>query len=299
MRYAYIETTSYCNVACQFCNREEVINGTTHMSIADFESIMRQLKKYDVQEAKLMGMGEPFMHPQFGRIVRIFKETFPTSYLISATNGQITFNDNYKQALDHLDVLYLSIDGTRKNYEEIRKGSSWDKLLKFLEQISKVNTKCSLPINFTICPQNVYDIPGVIELQKQFGLDDIRLNFVQNWDEKSKATELNGFSQVQLDFLVQFRQYFKGKPIWDYSDCFWVKDGLYVTVDGNVKVCCMNTSATPVGNILRQPIELIHRNKEFLKIKDGCATNTPTAHCATCSYKELTPFLSKVMNDKA
>jgi MoaA/NifB/PqqE/SkfB family radical SAM enzyme len=269
------------------------------MSIADFESIMRQLKKYDIREAKLMGMGEPFMHPQFGRIVRIFKETFPNSYLISATNGQVAFSDNYKQALEHLDVLYLSIDGTRKNYEEIRKGSSWDKLLKFLEQISKVNTKCLRPINFTICPQNVYDIPGVIDLQKQFGLDDIRLNFVQNWDEKSKATELNGFSQDQLDFLAQFRQYFKGKPVWDYSDCFWVKDGLYVTVDGNVKVCCMNTSATPVGNIFRQPIELIHRNKEFLKIKDGCMTNTPTSHCATCSYKELTPFLSKVMNDKA
>ena len=35
-----------------------------------------------------------------------------------------------------------------------------------------------------------------------------------------------------------------GKAIWDFDDCFWVDTGLYVTPEGNVKVCCMNTGYT-------------------------------------------------------
>lgn len=88
----------------------------------------------------------------------------------------------------------------------------------------------------------------------------------------------------------------KGRPIWDYSDCFWVKEGLYMSVNGDVKICCMNTAAKPVGNLISDlSISQSFSNKRFVEIKKGCETNSPATHCANCSYKELTHILPKIL----
>src|ERR1700741_3757201 len=276
--YAYIETTTYCNLACKFCNREDVIDNVQHMSLPQFEVVLKQLKQHNITEAKLLGLGEPFMHPDFHLIVKRFKETFPDAYLIAATNCQIKFNDNYRKAIPYIDMLYLSIDGDEKNYEEIRVGSKWPKLLEFLGHLNdfrkETNFKCLTPINYTICAENVYDIPAMMKLQADYDLADIRLNFVQSCTEGETTDALmNGFTQEQLDYLHQYKQYFKGKAEWDYKDCFWPKNGIYIKADGGVRVCCMNTSSPTIGNILHQPLPLIHSGKRFIEIQQGCATN--------------------------
>lgn len=298
LNYAYLETTSYCNLECTFCNRKEVIEGLKHMSLAEFDHVLAQLKRHDIKEAKLMGMGEPFMHPQFDQITARFKEVFPNVNLLSSTNGQIKLTDKMKAAMKNLDVCYISIDGGPVNFEKIRTGATWTKLIAYLEQIRDFRSECKtkFPINFTICPDNVYDIPAMLRLQELYNLDDIRLNFVQNWTEEESDIDLmNGFTAEQHEYLKQFKQYFKGKSPWTYSDCFWPKSGIYMTVDGNIKLCSVNTSAKPVGNIFKQPLELIYSSKAFTDIKQGCANNTPTEHCANCSYKELVPYLGKIL----
>jgi len=299
LTYAYIETTSYCNLKCIFCNREDVIEGLTHMSLHDFEHILTQIKDQPIAEAKLMGMGEPFMHPQFDVICKRFKETFPACNVISATNAQLKFNSTFKDAVTNLDVCYISIDGNKENYERIRLGSKWEKLLNFLEQLKefKSSVKCQFPINYTICPDNVYDIAAMFELKDKYNLDDVRLNFVQNWSEQESDTQLNGFTQEQIAYLKQYKKYFKGKSEWNYSDCFWPRSGLYLTAHGKMKVCCMNTSAEPIGSALTQPIRLLRSSKRFNNIKRGCETNLPTQHCDKCSYKELVPFLKMIHED--
>jgi len=298
INYVYLETTSYCNLACKFCNRPDVINGLTHMTVDDFNKLLKQLKNQKITEAKLMGMGEPFMHPNFHEITKRFKEAFPTAFTISATNCQINLTSKFKEALRYLDMCYLSIDGGKENYESIRVGASWKKLLNFLHNLQQYKNEvaCKFPINFTMTPQNIYDIDLMLELNDKYLLDGLRINFVQNWDEeKSDSPLLNGFTADQLTYLSKYKKYIMGKAKWDYPDCFWPKNGLYVTVDGNVKVCCMNTSAHPIGNLFQQPLQLIRASYPFTSIRNGCESNQPTEHCLKCSYKELTPFLSKVL----
>ena len=83
--YAYLETTNYCNLACSFCNREEVIGPLKHMSLENWGKLLDGIKHHPIKEAKLMGMGEPMLHPQFDEVCRMFKETFPDCFLIVAT----------------------------------------------------------------------------------------------------------------------------------------------------------------------------------------------------------------------
>ena len=56
--YAYLETTNYCNLDCSFCNRD-VIGPLKHMSLEDWGKLLDGIKHHPIQEAKLMGMGEP------------------------------------------------------------------------------------------------------------------------------------------------------------------------------------------------------------------------------------------------
>ena len=85
-----------------------------------------------------------------------------------------------------------------------------------------------------------------------------------------------------------------GKGNWEFPDCFWVKEGLYTTVDGRVLMCCMNTGARSFGNLFTHDLEQIRSSEDFQNVKKGCETNQPTKHCKNCSYKELTPILKEL-----
>ena len=86
--YAYLETTNYCNLDCSFCNRTDVIGPLKHMSLENWGKLLDGIKHHPIQEAKLMGMGEPFLHPHFDEVCRMFKETFPDCKVVVATNCQ-------------------------------------------------------------------------------------------------------------------------------------------------------------------------------------------------------------------
>jgi radical SAM protein with 4Fe4S-binding SPASM domain len=262
------------------------------MAMTDFNQLMEKLAGQPIEEAKLMGMGEPFLHPQFSAITRKFKKTFPNARLISATNAQYMLTQNMADSLKYIDMLYISIDGANENYERMRPPSKWSKLIIFLTDLQTIDRyNCEIVVNYTVSPGIVYDIPVIEALAKEYNLGEVRLNLVQNWNEGEGTT--TGYTEDELNFLDRYKGHIKGKSPWTWSDCFWVKEGFYSTVEGNVKVCCMNTAAKSLGNIFTNTLEEIYQSNQFKVIKWGCKTDTPTDHCSTCSYKELSPLLER------
>ena len=91
--YAYLETTNYCNLDCWFCNRKDVIGPLKHMSLENWSKLLDKIKHHPLKEAKLMGMGEPFIHPQSDITCEMFKEVFPECKIIVATNCQYNISE--------------------------------------------------------------------------------------------------------------------------------------------------------------------------------------------------------------
>ena len=298
--YAYLETTNYCNLDCSFCNRMDVIGPLKHMSLDDLEKLLDGIKHHPIEEAKLMGMGEPMLHPQFDEVCRMFKETFPNSKLIVATNCQynikegLEFRRKFQECLKYIDVLYFSIDGWGESYERDRAPAKWSKLLKFLKDFKTINRHdCDYVVNYVVNAYNVDDIEKVDKLRVDNNLGMLRLNIAQIWDENTKMSDdlaTSGYSKSTWGDNIM------GRSKWDFKDCFWVKEGLYTTVEGHVKMCCMNTGAKSFGNLFENSIDEIRKRDEYQKVKKGCSTNKPTSHCKNCSYKELTPILEYVQN---
>ena len=300
--YAYLETTNYCNLDCSFCNRSDVIGSLKHMSLEDWGKLLDGIKHHPIKEAKLMGMGEPLLHPQFDEICRMFKEVFPNCKLIVATNCQynikegLEFRRKLQECMKYIDMLYFSIDGWGESYERDRAPAKWSKLLKFLEEFKTINRyDCKVVVNYVVNAYNVYDIEKVDKLRIDNKLGMLRLNIAQIWDEDAKMSDdivTSGYSQKQLDYLkINWSKNIMGKSEWDFKDCFWVNSALYTTVDGDVKVCCLNTGAKPFGNLFENTIDEIRLTEDYQNVKQGCNTNNPTSHCKNCSYKELSPML--------
>ena len=277
------------------------------MSLDDWEKLLDGIKHHPIEEAKLMGMGEPMLHPQFDEVCRMFKETFPNSKLIVATNCQynikegLEFRRKFQECLKYIDVLYFSIDGWGESYERDRAPAKWSKLLKFLKDFKTINRHdCDYVVNYVVNAYNVDDIEKVDKLRVDNNLGMLRLNIAQIWDENTKMSDdlaTSGYSKEQLDYLKStWGDNIMGRSKWDFKDCFWVKEGLYTTVEGHVKMCCMNTGAKSFGNLFENSIDEIRKRDEYQKVKKGCSTNKPTSHCKNCSYKELTPILEYVQN---
>ena len=295
--YAYLETTNYCNLDCSFCNRMGVIGPLKHMSLEDWSKLLNGIKHHPIEEAKLMGMGEPFLHPNFDEVCRIFKEIFPKCKLIVATNCQYNINDKFHECMKYIDMLYFSIDGYDESYERDRAPAKWSKLIKFLKDFETINRfDCDVVVNYVVNAYNVYDIEKVDKLRVDNNLGMLRLNIAQIWDEDVKMSDdiaTSGYKSEDLDYLRDnWNENIMGKSKWDFSDCFWVQNGLYTTVEGHVKMCCMNTGTEPFGNLFENSIDEIRMNEEYKEVKQGCETNNPTEHCKNCSYKELVPILS-------
>jgi radical SAM protein with 4Fe4S-binding SPASM domain len=303
LRYVYLETTSYCNLNCTFCNRDEVVKNAKHMPIDKWVEIMEKLKNHPIKEAKLMGLGEPFLHPKFSQICKIFKEYFPKSFLITATNCQYKLNDNFKEALKYIDLLYFSIDGYKESYEKFRPPSKWEKLINFLDEFKNINRHgCRVTTNYVVNQENIYDLTEIDKLCKKYELEELRINIAQDWSQEKKLDNNNltsGYSKDQIKFLQDnFKKNIKGKAPWTWSDCFWVKDGLYMTVEGDLKVCAINTDTKSFGNIFNQDLNEIYDSKKYRNVQSGCSTNVPSDHCKNCSYKELSPLLEKIFYEQ-
>jgi radical SAM protein with 4Fe4S-binding SPASM domain len=296
--YVYIETTNYCNLNCTFCNRKSVIDRLNHMPISKFKILLDKIKHYSINEAKLMGMGEPFFHPKYHEICELFKMTFPNSKVISSTNCQYKITHNFKESLKYIDILYLSIDGYKENYEKYRKPAKWNKLIQFLDELEKLkHYNCEIVINYVVNTGNVFDIDKIynnIFLRYKY-ISKLWLNIAQNWSE-DKNINIE-YTDEQINYLKYWKNNIKGKENWNYSDCFWPQSGLYINVNGDVKMCCLNTNTESFGSIFEKSFDEIRNRKNYIEVKNGCEKNSPTAHCKNCSYKELAPLLYRIKND--
>lgn len=296
LNYLMIEPTNCCNLSCSFCNRKDVVKDLKNMTASELKGILEKIKEENIEYVKLQGLGEPFLNPCFPELCKIMKEYFPKCFLISATNCQHNNLEAVSEAMKYIDMLYISLDGLKENYEKYRSGASWEKLITFLEHISKKRYSKKCFVNYVTTEFNFKDIPGVIELIKKYNLAKIRINIAQNWNE-DVLCEI-GNDKEMINFLKDYKEDVIGEADWEFKNCFWASKRLYIDVFGNVRVCCLNTSGRSFGNIFKESLKDIRESKEFKEIDDAIKSNIAPDYCKTCDYKRLSPILKEIFEGK-
>ncbi|MCC6277604.1 MAG: SPASM domain-containing protein [Oligoflexia bacterium] len=304
--YLMIEVNSDCNLNCRFCNRKDLVaqglRPFKHLTVNEFTQMLNSLNGTRIDTIKLEGLSEPMLHPQFDRMAELLRVRFPHAFVIIATNLQYELSKSrFLATLPFVDMVYLSIDGTGPTYEAARLGARYDRLLRSLDQIKNLVPaqwrSQKLHINFTASPENVHTLDDIYKLKEIYGLASVRINLAQNWNEEQKNALV--FDQEFIAKLKPFREDVKGVAPWDYKDCFWPFHGTIIDAFGDVRVCIINTSTEPIGNIFENPLnEIFDKNPVINNVRQKLRQNQAHNHCVNCDYKGLSIVLQKVFEGR-
>lgn len=210
-----------------------------------------------IKEGKLIlrlhGFGESFLNPDFIKIIEYIKNK--DFYTTISTNGSV-FEKMFIKKLIKLDVIkevIFSFDShIPKQYNLIRKGLDYDKIIsnieKFREIINNIGSPCpKIRINIVKTKENSHNITESLDFFLSKG-------FVAGIDE-----------DIMLREKIKFENDKIFCPIMQYS--------LFIHSNGDVVKCPLDsTGKLKIGNIKEKSLKEIwssKKNKEYLEINQS------------------------------
>lgn len=266
--YIDIEVTNHCNLGCYMCpvGTHAMKRPRGYMSMELVEKLCKELEESPIGGVRLIRWGEPTMHPQFIEILRKLKKTGKLIHF--NTNGTLLNRDMIQEIIDlEIDSVKFSFQGVDKeSYEEMRFGSSWDKLMEnirlmnelrggrekpYIQISTTITTETQAQIDsFTalVAPLCDYSNVGKTELCH---LDVGAMNVTE--ERKQKFLELRQRGTLQ-----------KRRP----DACPEVFDKLSVNWDGSVTACCGDyDKQLVVGDLDRETLQEIFCGEKIQKIR--------------------------------
>lgn len=163
-----------CNLTCKHCyatSADKDFPG--ELSTAQVYGVMDDLKGYGVPVLILSG-GEPLMRPDIFEISQRAKDM--GFYVGLSSNGTLIDEGNIEQiAAVGYDYVGVSIDGMREIHDRFRRREgAFDESLRGIRLCRDIGIKVGL--RFTLTRDNVEDLPDLLKLLDDEGLDKFYLS---------------------------------------------------------------------------------------------------------------------------
>lgn len=229
-RTSLIEITNACNLNCVMCNTKMSKRPIGFIEPRIFEIILKQLNTIGINNVGLHTVGEPFMYKNIEELLEI-AESYGFNVWLS-TNGQFPqrIEPLYRKFPITTRCYRFSIDGaTRETYESIRRGASFDKLIKSLEVIHKINKgkknyRIALSIDSILSMTNIFELPLFFKAYGKYC-----------WPENINFNILNGLSPDPSFF---WRDFPFSNLIRHMIPCRMPFKSIYFTYSGKATLCC-------------------------------------------------------------
>ncbi|MBU4481159.1 radical SAM protein [Patescibacteria group bacterium] len=176
--------TNYCNFNCPHCRFENYHgDSTTYIDLNLFDTLLKELKKYNIQAIEFSGGGESLVHPQ---IEEIFKKLINGGFRVGLiTNGyQFTNSDKLiKLANECCNWIRFSLDAfSEKTFQKVHgTNSSYFKLKKTITKMASKKTKLpDISIKMLISKINVDECNLAIKEALQMKVTEIQFKFLGN-----------------------------------------------------------------------------------------------------------------------
>lgn len=307
--FVKIETTTRCNLACQFCGRtlgtqresempdadvETCRSAEQNMSVAAFRAILDQLPcavRLDVQ-----GMGEPLMNPEFLAILDVCaKQKVRTQFY---TNGTLLTADVAKRLVElRVGEITFSLDGaSARTYEHIRRGASFTSVTANIRGLVEARQQAgsSLPyirIAMVATALNVAEMPELVALGHKLGADEVVVTYfkeiapsLSSWrcDPAHLLAAVQASRQVAKTLGIRFAVEFglpeddckKQKAPTSRDACLWPWLSLNISIDGDLSPCCYVPCAAEfgLGNILQDTFESAWNGPSYQHLRQSMRT---------------------------
>ncbi|MCW7536316.1 radical SAM protein [Aquabacterium sp. A7-Y] len=311
-RFAQIEPTGSCNLACRMCTVTHRPDAGGMLSLAQFERLLEQLPQ--LEELHLQGLGEPMLNPAFFDMVE----------LAVARGIRVTANTNLtlltperaaRCVSSGLHTLSVSIDAARRElYEAIRVKASFHKVVRNLERLSQARreaagSRLQVRLVMVLMRQNLDELASVLRLAQRVGVRDV---LVQRLSSDLEQPDLPERYIPIRDYVEQAELVASDRPhaiqVFAHASrlaaalgvtlhlprlsakpgargCSWPWDQLYLTARGDMLPCCM--VATPdrasFGNVLEEGLTARWHGEAAQRFRAELQSEQPPPVCRHCA----------------
>lgn len=263
-RFAQIEPTGICNLACPMCTVNHRADAPRHLTLERFKQWIEQLPT--LEALHLQGLGEPMLNPQFFEMVAWASAR---GIRVSAnTNLTLLTPERAQRCVDSgLHALSVSIDAAeRELYESIRAKASFDKVTRNLGRLAAARAAGAGPevrLVMVLMRRTLDQLAPVLRLAQRFGVHTVQ---VQRLSSDLEQADLPGRyipirdhvreAELSPADLTRARRVFahasrlaaalgvtlhlprlSANP--EAPRCTWPWEQLYLTAGGDMLPCCM------------------------------------------------------------
>lgn len=267
--YAKVEVDQRCNLNCEMCQRNQVVDNA-YLTVDQFKEIIDKLGP-GLSQVDIHGYGESLINPDYIEMLRYLKEK---RILISVvTNGTLLDTEEKRRELLELKPrrVRFSIEAADKEtYERIRRGANFESVKESFMELVRIRDELYpekdrnnpvIDIYCTITTQLTNQIGPMVKLKDEWGADyltfsDIAWNnqFGTSTFENCIRESLTNSEIDELESLYKDRRdivfHLKNEG---YRACDRPASHVYVDANGFIYPCTCTPSfekdILPFGNI--------------------------------------------------
>lgn len=297
---AQIEPTSLCNLKCEMCIKNKIDVPIGSMSFENFKKILNELDS--LFKIYLSGQGEPFLNPELFDMIKYADKRGITISI--TTSGTLLTKEMIDKICDvEIGEIGVSLESTnKKEYEKIRKGAKFDKVMKNVmnlnSQLSKNKKKTIVSFAVTILKKNINELPEFVKLAKKIGIKKIIIqtlqekeDYVSKYSKEAKSQRVINLDKelkVKINEAKNLAKEYRINLIFDEeksTGCIWPWRGIYITWNGYVTVCCkIPDYRNPlIGNFFKEDFWKIWNGKHYQMFRKLLRKRKAPLPCKGCN----------------
>jgi len=309
LRRISIVLTTWCNLKCVWCHREEKHvkdSGylSKHMDFEKLKLLLPDLKGFQV--LSWGGLGEPMLYKDFYEATEVARKFIPI--VKTTSNGTTLTKANIKKLANcGLNLLEVSIDGFDENANKKLRGTSENIIIENIEQLSS-DTTIPIQINTVVSEENynslldaVFKLKNVKNIfclhtiplfmtkhMQELGIKALTrekyLKLLNKWKNDISSLNLNwelspDATQIQFDPVT----YTKSK----HNICFSPFEDPTINVDGEI-VPCSRLQHLGLGNVFQKGFKEVWNGKKMIQFRSEQLKGNYGDLCQReCSMKNL------------
>lgn len=284
-----IEPTTSCNLRCPECpsGLRTFTRKTGMLNPEFYKKIINEIASH-THYLTFYFQGEPYLNRNFLEMVNYAVQK--KIYTSTSTNAHYLDSETARKTVESgLDRIIISIDGTtQETYQQYRIGGQLDKVIEGTKNIldwkEKLKSKTPYVIfQFLVVKPNEHEIPEILNLAKELGVDEVKLKSAQVYDYKHGNP-----------LIPEKEKYSRYKKMADGSyklkntlenHCWRMWSGCVITWDGNIVPCCFDKDASyQLGNLKTTSLKSIWKNNDYKKFRAQLISGRNNIDiCSNCS----------------
>ena len=287
-----LSLTTYCNLRCKFCYRDEF--NASYIDPENLKKIITPIKH--AEQIDLTGWGEAILYKNYAKCVEYILSANSKKEIIAQTSNGSLANRYAPILKGRIKRFVISLNSASKEtYEKEMVGGKFEKTLmnihNFIENITESDRK-NVKLHFVTYTKNFREMPDFVRLASELNIPTVSFGqMMSNIPDEDKYTLLNVkeeynnlLKQVEKNgrkykVEVFYRRFGENLGL-NNKYCSAPFDDLYIRTDGEISPCCYFGDVS-FGNVFKNDFESIWFNADGLLAK--LRKNRDFDECKVCA----------------